>query len=523
MGSTGKFFLNSVLLSAVSIAARFVSVSFNAYVAKKVGAECMGLFTLVASVYSLCVIVACAGVNLAVVRTVSETSARCEAEGRDAALPLRRVMRSAASYSLTFGTLTAAAVFLLSGFIGRELLGDARCILSLKAFALSLPAISLSSALSGYFTGVGKVYKNAICTAAEEAAKILAVSSLLILIAPRGIEYACLAVVGGGAAAEAASLVSSYVLYKTDGKRKKKGSRSPDAERFGIKRIAALALPVAVGSAARNGLVTAEHLMIPRGLAAYGMSASDALSVYGVLHGMVMPVVLFPSAVLYSFAGLLIPEIASCRAVGNSARIKNIEEKVFRSSMLFSICVSGVFLSFSDRIGEGLYRSAEAGRQLGLMALLVPVMYLDSAVDGMLKGLGEEKYCMKVNVVDSSLCLALVFVLVPSFGIDGYIALTVISEVVNAALSIMRLMRVAPFRADIARWVIFPALSVSGGALIAKGFSHLFPGAGTAAAITVCVASYGVLCFATGAVGKEDVGWLSSVFKKKKAESRLSA
>ena len=61
--------------------------------------------------------------------------------------------------------------------------------------------------------------------------------------------------------------------------------------------------------------------------------------------------------------------------------------------MLFSICVAGILVSYSHEIGVGLYKSEEAARQLRLIAPLVPVMYLDSAVDGMLKGLGEEVYC----------------------------------------------------------------------------------------------------------------------------------
>ena len=516
MGATKKYFLNSVLLSAVSVAVRFVSVSFNAHVAVKVGAECMGLFTLVASVFSLCVIIASAGVNLAVVRTVSEVYARCEKDGVDPAPSLKKTVGSATVYSLLFGILTGGAVFLLARPIGIYLLGDERSILSLKAFAASLPAISLSSALAGYFTGVGKVYKNAVCTFTEEAGKILAVSAGLVLIAPRGIEYACLAVVGGGAVAQALSLSVSFLIYVKDknrnGKRVPSGSATCRGADF--KRIAALALPVAAGNAARYGLVTAEHLAIPRGLALYGMDASSALSVYGVFQGMVMPVVLFPSAVLYSFSGLLIPELSSCRAVGNTERIKNIEEKVFRSSLLFSICVAGVLLSFSDGIGMGLYRSAEASRQLRLLALLVPVMYIDSAVDGMLKGLGEEVYCMKINVADSLLCLALVFVLVPRYGIDGFIALTIISEVMNASLSMIKLFEVAPIKANLFKWVACPVLSAALSSTIIKA---VFCRTDVVLSVRIAfsVVLYGAFCFVSGAVGRRDAAWLGSLFKRK--------
>ncbi len=525
MDTTRKFFLNSVLLSAVTVAVRFVSVSFNAHVAVKVGAECMGLFTLVTSVYSLCVIIASAGVNLAVVRCVSETYAKCEKEGISPGRELSRIVRSAALYSLFFGTLTGGAVIAASRPIALNLLGDERCLMSLRAFAVSLPAISLSAALAGYFTGIGKVAKNALCTVVDEGAKILIVSSALVLIAPKGIEYACLAVVGGGAAAEVISLAVSYILYKTDGKRKR--GTSAEVKSGGIadhiKRISRLALPVAVGNAARHGLISAEHLAIPRALVSYGLGRKEALSLYGILHGMVLPVVLFPSAVLYSFAGLLIPEIAACRAVGNKKRIINIGEKVFRSSLLFSVCVSGVLLSFSDGIGIGLYNSAEAARQIRLLALLVPVMYLDSAVDGMLKGLGEEVYCMKVNVADSLICLALVFILVPSFGIDGYIALTMISEVINAALSIIRLFERVAISPDLVRWIACPVLSVAAAAFAAKLVGKLIPSLGTAPLIALCVVLYGAGCFATGAVRSSDGEWILSLVKRKKRRASLSA
>jgi hypothetical protein len=41
--------------------------------------------------------------------------------------------------------------------VAGRLLGDMRTLRSLRVLALSLPFISLSSALSGYFTGIRKV------------------------------------------------------------------------------------------------------------------------------------------------------------------------------------------------------------------------------------------------------------------------------------------------------------------------------------------------------------------------------
>ena len=90
-----RFLLSGALLAGVQILLRFVSVSFNAFVSRKIGAEAMGLFSLVMSVYSLAVTFAASGVNLAAVRL----TAGALAHGRSP----RSAVRGCVLYSLLFG------------------------------------------------------------------------------------------------------------------------------------------------------------------------------------------------------------------------------------------------------------------------------------------------------------------------------------------------------------------------------------------------------------------------------------
>ena len=449
MRSVKVFFANAVLLASANVILRLISVAFNAYVSEKVGAEGMGLFTLVMSVYGLAVTVATSGVHLAAVRLTAEA----EVSG----ISRRTVVRGCVLYSLLFGIFSGVTLFALSAPIGTYLLGDARTVPSLRVLAISLPAISLSTALAGYFTGVRRVYKNVIVSVSEQFVKIALCSALLLLIAPAGVEYACLAVVGGSAIAEGTSFLCSLVLYLTDSGRRG-GIRKAEASPF--RRTASIAFPVAVGSYARQGLLTAEHLAIPWGLKRSGASASAALASSGVLHGMVFPLILFPSAVLGAFSGLLVPEFTEAHERSDTAHIKRMAEKVLRTSLLFSLGVSGIFLSFAHEIGTGMYPGTDAGTFLSLLAPLIPVMYLDSSVDAMLKGLGEQLHCMKINMADSAVSLALVFLLLPRFGIMGYVAVLYICELMNAALSISRLLEVTGLHFRIGRWIVKPIVNV---------------------------------------------------------------
>lgn len=462
----GRFLFNAAYLAAVSILMRCVAVSFNAYVSAKIGAESMGLFTLVMSVYGFAVTLATSGVNLASVRLTAESCARLQsgdASAHEYRRSARKIMSRCAIYSLIFSLPTGSLLYLLSPAIGSRLLGDVRTVMSLKVLSLALPAISLTSALSGYFSGVRKVYKNALSAVTEQGMKIIFTSTALALSVPHltdSVEYACLAVVGGSAVSEGLSLIISVIMYMFDNKRPQgtsPGRGGALTEHFTVRSIAAVSLPVALGAYARQGLSSAEHLAIPWGMKKSGLGAAGALASYGVLHGMVFPLILFPSAVLVSAAGLLVPELAEYKALSAEKKIKFTVSEVYSLSLLFSLGCAAVFFAFAPELGMSVYGSAEAGERIMQCAPLIPVMYFDMAVDCMLKGLGEQVQSMRINIIDSASSLLLVLILVPIFGISGYIVSVYFCEILNCTLSLMRLKCVTGVFPNI-RGTIIPSL-----------------------------------------------------------------
>jgi stage V sporulation protein B len=73
-------------------------------------------------------------------------------------------------------------------------------------------------------------------------------------------------------------------------------------------------------------------------------------------------------------------------------------------------------------------------------------MYLDSVTDGMLRGLGQQMYCMAYNILDSAVSVALVYLLLPRFALMGYVFMIAFTEIFNFALSVNRLRRVTTIR-----------------------------------------------------------------------------
>lgn len=86
------------------------------------------------------------------------------------------------------------------------------------------------------------------------------------------------------------------------------------------KEIMLLALPLMANRLVLNGLQSIEAVYIPNRLTLYGLSTADSLRCYGVLTGMVLPLLLFPSAITSSVSVLLLPYISEAQAVGNHKR-----------------------------------------------------------------------------------------------------------------------------------------------------------------------------------------------------------
>ena len=503
------FAANVLLLTAVAFLMRAVSVGFNIYISNRLGSAGMGLFTLIMSVYGFAVTAALSGVNLGATRLVAEGM------GKNSDATVRAVMKKCLLYGLGFGCTSAAILLLLSGFIGENLLSDSRSVASLRILAVSLPFVSLSSAIHGYFNAVRRVAKGVMSQLICQIIRITSTAWLLSLMLPNGLEYACSAITLGSVMSECVACVYLIIMYRFDLARHNK----PVGESEGglVRRLFSISIPIALTTYVRSGLVTVEHLLIPRGLRKYGASGESAVALYGVLCGVVLPVVLFPMAFLTAFSNLLVPELAEAKIKGDFGRINYIISRSFQITLLFSVGVAGFMICFSGELGSFISDNPEAARYIRIMAALIPVMYIDHITDGILKGLGEQIYSMRVNIADAFLSCLLVFALLPHTGIMGYIGIIFLCEIINTGLSVARLLGITRAETKLFRWLALPLLSIICAAFSVKLFfdiSHFVLAVNVfsiALYITLAGAVYFTLLRVTGSISREDIKWVKGI------------
>ena len=427
-----KLAQDTALLTASSLFMRCIALAYQVWLAGRIGSAGIGLWQLVLSVSALSATLAISGIRFTTTRLVAEEIGTGNQGG------LGKAVAHCLCYAAVFGCAAFALLFFGAERIGFLWVGDARTVLSLRIIALTLPMISLSSVLNGYFIASGKAWKSAAVQVVEQILGICFVMLLLLRTDAGDLEQCCAAISRGSLAADAVSLALVSILYGIDRRRQTGGSASPHLTR----RMLRIAVPLAFSAYARTSLTTLEHLLVPRALRSAGLSADRALSGYGTITGMVFPVIGFPSCLLSAVAELTVPELTAAQVQKNTARIRHMVFTLLRWTLLYGLAV-GAFLFFTaDALGFVIYRTSSVGRFIRIFAFLVPIMYLDIVTDGCLKGLGQMMQSMSFNIAEALFGVLLVVLLLPRYALGGYIFVIYFCELFNFVLSITRLLRV---------------------------------------------------------------------------------
>lgn len=483
MNSKYRFYRSGAMLTAVALAMRTVSMFFGAFVSRAIGAEGTGIYTIIMTAYSFAVTFATSGVSLTVTRLVASKIG----DGRPGEVV--GILRGALVYSFLFGIGATVFLFFGADFLGKSVLGDERTVDSLRILAFSLVPISLGSVFSGYFVGVKRVGFNASVQVMAQAFKIAVTVALVNKAREESLVRAVSSLCLGITFTEIVAFLFIFAEYIYERQKNKVDDKGTGIE---LGAVSKMALPLAFSAYVRSVLLNIEHILIPKKLKESGESDSEAYSHYGTLHGMALPLILYPMSPLSSFSGLLVPEFAEDMAAGREERMRRIASRAMNTTLSYAVITAAIIYMFAEELGYVIYNSYDAGYYISTLALVIPIMYLDHVTDSILKGIGEHVFSMWVNITDSCLSVLLVWFLIPRMGIMGYALVIVIMEGYNFLLSVLRLRRRIKFTVSLTKAIIIP-LIISGSACLLTSILFDFGGS-TSSAMHLCAKILFAVC-----------------------------
>ena len=427
MNKKNPIFYNAILLTGVNLLLRFVSTGFQVYLSGRIGAEGIGLLQLVLSVGGLAMTLGMAGIRTSTMYLTAEEI------GKGSPQNVKRVLSGCMRYSLVCSMTVAITLFIFSPIIAERWIGESSIADAVRLFAYFLPVNCLCGVMVGYFTAANRIRTLAVVEVLEQLLSMTTTVVLLYCWARHNSLKACASVVLGSGLGACLTLISLLFLQNQEGIKSDK--RIPVG-----KRLLKTAVPLAIADDLKSGISTTENLMVPKRLALYP-KIGDPLAAFGMVCGMVFPVLMFPAAILFGLAELLIPELARCSAAGSHQRIRYLAMRSLRLAMIYGTVFGGLLYLLGENLCIWLYDNQNAGIYLKWFALLAPMLYCDAVIDAMIKGLGQQVACVRYNILTSVMDVAMLFLLLPIYGIEGYFISFLISHAVNFLLSIRRLLK----------------------------------------------------------------------------------
>ena len=460
----GKILIGTLILTIAITSVRFVGMFFRIYLAKTIGPEGMGLYQLILSFYFLMVTLATSGIRVAISKLISEEIALGNYSNA------KKVLRQSIGISIITGFLAGALLYFFADYIGSHILNDDRTVLALIYLAPSLPLMAVSNCCKGYFYALGKVVQPSIIQMSEQFVRILLIIYLMGTFLPKGLEYACAAIAIGMTAEEIFALFLVWFFYIFDKKPyTNKADKKADNMIFKILRIS---VPLSGTSYINSILRTVENTLIPARLLLYGLSSETAISLYGMIKGMVLPLLFFPSSILTSLSSLLIPALAGDNALADEKSVSRTLSQVIHFTAISGIWVVAAFVSFPDEIAMAVYSDQKVGIMIKLISYICPFMYLNMVISSMLNALGEQVSSFVVNIIESVLKISIIYVFVPVYGFNAYLFALFITTIINTLLYLFRLLQVSSIVFDISNWIFKPLAAAVIAGILSK-YSYL--------------------------------------------------
>ena len=457
--SNGKkaFLAGTLLLTATGLICRFLGFFYRIYMSRAIGAEGLGLYNMVHTLFNLSFAV-CAG---SIQTALSQYIAAHRRQGK-------RIFITGLLCALGLSTAIAWLLYAQSSPIASYILLEPRCAPYIPLIALSVPFAAVHACINGYYYGMQKARVPAFSQVAEQVIRMIAVFLIARILLSSGREITLSLAVYGHVIGEAAA--SGFSLFclgffppESEQERDRisgifEGGLTHDPKKSILMPLMALALPLMGSRLVLNLLGSAEAVLIPNRLVSCGLTNSEALSIYGVLTSMALPFVLFPSAITNSMAVLLLPSAAQAQSDGNQQRISSMISLSLRYSCYMGILCIGIFTLFGMQLGFEVFQDKSAGLFITILSWLCPFMYLATTLGSILNGLGKTASTFLFNTTAMIIRLGFVIFGIPAMGIYGYLLGMLLGELALAFMNFLALKKLAPVRWDCTTMVIKPSI-----------------------------------------------------------------
>lgn len=454
------------ILTIAGLITRVLGFFYKIYLSRILTTETLGIYQLIFPVYGLCFTLYASGIQTALSTLVAAHYGKKNdiTKEKRAGTSIKDILQIGFLSSLSIALVCSNVVYYFSDFIACNLIREEACRGSLEILAYVFPFCSITSCINGYYYGRKKAAVPAVTQLLEQIARILFVCIFAIFFGKNNIELTCEIAVWGIVTGEIVSclfnLFSLLISLHTEKKHTFVLNDKKQSSYFLFKQLMKLATPLTANRFFINLLHSIEAVLIPYMLKCYGYSNEAALSIYGVLTGMSMAFISFPSTITNSLSVLLLPSVSEAKSKNDYHYIQSAAETSIKYTLLIGTFSTGIFLIYGSYMGNLFFNSQLAGDFLMVLSWLCPFLYLATTFGSIINGLGNTYTTFFNSTIGLGIRIAFICLFIPKAGIKGYLVGLLVSQLVTTFLDYYFLRKYIKFHPDTIKWICIPFLFV---------------------------------------------------------------
>lgn len=516
---SSKLVKGAAIIGMAGVVVKVLGAFFRIPLANWIGDTGMSYYGFAYSIYGALLVLATAGLPVAISRLVSENIAKKQYKNA------HKVFHVSFKLMLVIGLVS----FLIC-FFGAEFLAGAfknpQAALAVKAISPALLFVPLFSAFRGYFQGRQNMNPTAISEVTEQLIRVIVGLTLAwILLHGAFKEPEVQAAAGASFGASAGSIAGLaiisliYLLNRRVIHRKiDLNSDAVEDTRTIVKKIVLIAVPIIIGAEVMPIMNLLDTAIIMRRLQETGWTLKEAQSQYGLISGFCSPLIAFPQIFTQAVSVSLVPAIAGLVALGRKDELQKNVKLAYRTTMIMAFpCALGMF-ALSEQILLLLFSAQpesakEAAPILMIMSISVIFLALVQTSTGILQAVGRQTLPVKHLLLGCVAKGILTYVLVgiTAVNVKGAAIGTMVAYIIAMILNNRSVYVHTGCRQDIPMAFIRPGLAAAIMAAVAYGaYMGLFAitgsnGISTLLAICVGAGVYAVLIFVFKAITIEEL------------------
>lgn len=413
--------LGTALLTGAGFISRILGFFYRIFLSRVIGANGLGLYQLIFPVFTLCLAISASGMQTAISRYI--------ASSKRTTLYLWCGML----LTVSIAGILAFFVYLLAPWIASDILKESRTADLLRLMSLALIPAAIHACFNGYYYGRKNSVPPAICQIVEQLARVFGTAFIYQILLEEGLTLEPIHAVWGLVIGELAGLfvsITCYILLKEPNDTTNTSKSKPINLVHPLKTLSIMAIPLTLNHVLMTLSHSLEHLLLPQQLMLFGYTSDEALSHFGILTGMALSVIFFPSAITNSLSVLLLPRISETKARGDlCAVLDTIKGALCCGVALGSLCTFA-FLFSANWFGNFVFDNSLAGFYIRILSILCPFMYTSSLLSSIVNGLGYAGLTLACNLTGCAIRIVAIWVLVPMYGMYAYIIAMIVGAVV---------------------------------------------------------------------------------------------